>query len=232
MSWWTFRAAVSNIELSVLKKSEISDAFHVLNWLNDAETSVSMSTILSTLKLLWLGSQFPNERTNIVNIGSQSTSKCKISVCFCLNIIMQKPTFISPVRVLCRCVEGPGCPYHHDRYSDRPAVVHLRLRQGVLPPAPPPSPWDARVPEEEAWPGRLKHCPFPLSRSVRLTHQPPQLPQRTRQFSIFMSSAHPARHRAQSCYYSCIFKNSKKCKERRWRCRSCPSKSLTGNIPL
>ena len=49
-----------------------------------------------------------------------------------------------------RCVEGSGGTYHHDRHPDRSAVVHLRLGEGVLPPAPPPSPGDARVPEEEA----------------------------------------------------------------------------------
>lgn len=54
-----------------------------------------------------------------------------------------------------RCVEGSGRSYHHDRNSDRPAVVHLRLRQGLLPPAPPTSPRDARIPEEEARPHRL-----------------------------------------------------------------------------
>lgn len=68
--------------------------------------------------------------------------------------------------LLFRCLEGSGCPYHHDWYSDRPAVVHLWLRQGLLPPAPPPSPWDARVPEEEARPHRVKPPPPPpLSRS-------------------------------------------------------------------
>lgn len=61
--------------------------------------------------------------------------------------------------MLIRCVEGPGCPYYHDWHSDRPAVVHLRLCQGILPSAPAPSPRDARVPEEEAWPHRVTHKP-------------------------------------------------------------------------
>ncbi len=57
--------------------------------------------------------------------------------------------------VFFRCVEGTRRPYHHDRYPDGPAVVHLRLREGLLPPAPPSSPRDARVPQKEARPHRV-----------------------------------------------------------------------------
>ena len=64
------------------------------------------------------------------------------------------------VSVVFRCVEGSGCPYHHDRYSDCTAVVHLRLSQGLLPPAPPTAPRDARVPEEEARPHGVKTQPL------------------------------------------------------------------------
>ena len=49
----------------------------------------------------------------------------------------------------CRSVEGTRSPYHHDWYPDSPAVVHLRLREGVLPPSPSPTPRGTREPQEE-----------------------------------------------------------------------------------
>lgn len=59
-----------------------------------------------------------------------------------------------------RCLEGSSGPYHYDRYPDRPAVVHLWLCEGVLPPAPPPSTRDARVSEEEAGSYGVENCSF------------------------------------------------------------------------
>lgn len=64
-----------------------------------------------------------------------------------------------------RRLEGSGRPYHHDRNPDRSAVVHLRLRQGLLPPAAAPSPRDARVAEEEAGPDGVKALPFTQTRA-------------------------------------------------------------------
>lgn len=49
-----------------------------------------------------------------------------------------------------RNVEGTWPQDHHDRYTDRPAVVHLRLCQSLLPPAPPPTARDARVSQTQA----------------------------------------------------------------------------------
>ncbi len=47
-------------------------------------------------------------------------------------------------------MEGSRCQDSHDRYADGPSVVHLRHSEGGLPAAPPPSPGDAREPQEEA----------------------------------------------------------------------------------
>lgn len=49
-----------------------------------------------------------------------------------------------------RSVEGPDSAYHHDRYADGAAVVHLRRGEGVAAPAPAPSSRDAAVPEGQA----------------------------------------------------------------------------------
>lgn len=43
-----------------------------------------------------------------------------------------------------RSMERSIRPYHHDRYADCPAVVHLRFSQGLLPHATPTSTRDAR----------------------------------------------------------------------------------------
>lgn len=46
-------------------------------------------------------------------------------------------------------MEGIGTEDHHDWYADRPAMVHLRLGQGLLPSAPPTTAGDARVSETQ-----------------------------------------------------------------------------------
>ena len=46
-------------------------------------------------------------------------------------------------------MEGTRSSYHYDWYTDSPAVVHLRLSEGVLPPSPSPTPRGTREPEEE-----------------------------------------------------------------------------------
>lgn len=110
-----------------------------------------------------------------------------------------------------RCLEGTGCPYHYDRYSDCPAVVHLWLSQGLLPSAPPPSTWDARIPEEEAWPDRVKALspPFSSLHWAAVSFNTCRLPTPTAHtavFYIYVISSHcSAEHRC--CYYSCVFKN-------------------------
>lgn len=125
--------------------------------------------------------------------------------------------------LLCRCVEGSDCSYHHDRYSDRSAVVHLRLCQGLLPPAPPPSPWDARVSEEEAWPHRV-NCP-PTTPCLKPPSNPPRTS--TAHKAVFYNSVISSA-RAQSCYYSCIFK------KKRWTRRrsSCSGRPRVSEIFL
>lgn len=110
---------------------------------------------------------------------------------------------------MCRCVEGSGCSYHHDRYSDCSAVVHLRLCQGLLPPAPPTSSWDARVSEEEAWPHRV-NCPL---LSLLMPSQPPRTS--TAHKAVFYNSVMSSAW-AQSCYYSCIFKENKETQQLLW----------------
>ena len=64
-----------------------------------------------------------------------------------------------------RSVEGSGAQDPDDRHTDCSAVVHLRHSQGGVPVAPPPSPRDARVPQEETAgqaAGTLISRPHPL----------------------------------------------------------------------
>lgn len=137
-------------------------------------------------------------------------------ILFCLMSLVQSVPECD-VCLLFRCLEGSRCPYYHDWYTDGPAVVHLWLCQGLLPSAPPPSPWDARVPEEEARPHRVKPLlslhPYWAEVSIWHLWTHPNFPQRTQQFSIFMSSASAVQHWTQGCYYSCIFKNTGKNKQ-------------------
>lgn len=125
------------------------------------------------------------------------------------------------VCLLFRCMEGSGCPYHHDRYSDRPAVVHLRLRQGLLPPAPPPSPWDARVPEEEAWPDRVNPPPpSPLSHSLQPTHLNPQKFHNAHSSFLYLCPRFLLLcTELRAATYNVYLKREKTSKERRWSCR-------------
>ena len=48
-------------------------------------------------------------------------------------------------------MEGFGSSYYHDRYTHRPAVVHLRLCEGGLPSASSPTPRGTGELEEEAF---------------------------------------------------------------------------------
>ena len=63
--------------------------------------------------------------------------------------------FVTLLCVLCRHVEGLVPQDHHDWYPHRPAVVHLRLCQGIFPSASTSTTWDARVSEEEDGPGLM-----------------------------------------------------------------------------
>lgn len=47
-------------------------------------------------------------------------------------------------------MEGTGTQDYHDRYFDGIAVVHLRLREGVLPLATPTPTRNARIPQAQA----------------------------------------------------------------------------------
>ena len=59
-----------------------------------------------------------------------------------------------------RYVEGPGAPYHHDRYADRSPVVHLRLGQGLLPLAPPTTTRDASLAQSQTGKSIMKNTPY------------------------------------------------------------------------
>lgn len=146
-------------------------------------------------------------------------AKCsQCCVAHCLNhLVYCEVSNMSESNVVCllfRCVEGSGCPYHHDWYSDRPAVVHLRLCQGLLPPAPSPSPRDAWVPEEEARPHRVT-LPPPALHWAPVSSRHIWTPSKLRVHSSFLYLCPPlpllyTEHRAATNVYFKIRKQARR----------------------
>lgn len=129
--------------------------------------------------------------------------------------------FVSPVQVCGRAwlpVLSWSVPW---RPCSGSSMTPLRSTSAC--PAPLPlrcqSPWRRSSASQSNHPRSLHPSTELQSQSTLLN---PELPQHTRQFSIFMSSAPAALRRPQSCCYnSCIFKN------RRWNCHSWLTKSHT-----
>ena len=68
---------------------------------------------------------------------------------FLVFAIISATACVESFTCFCRFMEGSRTAYHHDRYPHSSAVVHLRLRQGLFPSPPSPTPRGTREPQEE-----------------------------------------------------------------------------------